>query len=673
VINREQLERAVAERRQKGGYIGQILVDLGFVTQDAIVSFLVKECKIPHLSLLDYEVSPELFLLIPAEVCAEHNLMPIDKLGRILTVAMVDPLDTEALAVIQKLCPDLRIKTIMCNWQHFQTVSGRLFRKLAPSSEDSRETDFGSGFPPAARAGKPVTPARPAERPPTTSREDLQLNDIVSQLVGESKKATGPAPTRGAVRSTAAPSGKPAEVRTIASAPRETAVSGSPAQEELASTIRAAVQEAVSAAVRQQAQGADLAAMLRETIHEAMSEFVAVPGGANGAEAPLGLSAQELTDTLRRAMEETAATMAVHLRAVAQDQGGAGLDLVKAVQEVVKGTQAAQEARLAQLAEATMEANRTAQAAMNATISSLHAKQEATAVAEANLHDIMQAGQGIPVNPMASVRPFWADRVPWLADLAENDRRVFEALASEKPIEGLTFDSFFPGKTNAFAYKVGQAVANNPGREYNPFFLYGKVGIGKTHLINAMGHAIRGRLRDTRVGYVSASHFARRVMEALHGQALDLFRKNYCHWDVLILDDIQFLGGRIEAQEEFFHIFNVLHHEGRQIIIAGDKPPQRLGLLEQRLVSRFASGIVAELRPPEMETRMAILRHHITQAKTVISDEILTLVANRTPNDVRMMVGALRKIVAYANLVGEDISYETASEILSHLGVVEAA
>ncbi len=247
------------------------------------------------------------------------------------------------------------------------------------------------------------------------------------------------------------------------------------------------------------------------------------------------------------------------------------------------------------------------------------------------------------------------------------------ALESEKPLENLRLDTFFDGTANAFTYKLSEAVASGPGGEYNPFFLYGHVGVGKTHLISGIGNTILASHPNARVGYVSASHFARRLADAAKEGAQDAFRENYCHWDVLILDDIQFMGGRVEAQEEFFHIFNVLHQQGRQIIIASDKAPDRLGLLEKRLVSRFASGIVVELKAPEWETRMEILRHQVAEAQTQVPEELLSLVAMRVPNDVRKMTGSLRKIIAFANLVGQEMSCEMADEILSHLGVEEAA
>ena len=175
------------------------------------------------------------------------------------------------------------------------------------------------------------------------------------------------------------------------------------------------------------------------------------------------------------------------------------------------------------------------------------------------------------------------------------------------------------------------------------------------------------------MGYISASQFARRLAAAAADNSLELFRDNYCHWDVLILDDIQFLGGRVEAQEEFFHIFNVLLQSGRQIIIAGDKAPDRLGLLEQRLVSRFASGIVVEVKPPEWETRMKILRHITEQSKTKVPEDILSLIALRVTDDIRKMTGALRKIIAYARLQDNKVSMEEAQNILSHLNAHEAA
>lgn len=514
VITQEQHERAHSERKSNGGFIGQILIDFGFVTQDAIVSFLVKECKIPHLSLLDYEIGVELFQIVPEEMCRQYSLMPIDKLGKILTVAMADPLDTDALLAIQKFCPDLRIKTILCNWQHFKTVADRVFeKKEAPSGDFGLAASAATSAPPKPAPAKPVKPAE----------EDKRIEDMVDQLLADHLKP----------------------------------------------------------------------------VH-------ATPPPAPAAKAPAAESAAPPPKP-------------------------------------------------------------------SAPISSGAARDEAASVVKTGHDDLVKAGRETQANPMVSVRSFGKAYVPRIADLDDSDRRILDELTAAGPDEGLTFENFLPGKVNVFTFKLSEAVSRNPGGEYNPFFLFGKVGVGKTHLVNAVGHAISERSRELRVGYVSASHFAQRVLQAHHEQAIDLFRRNYCHWDVLILDDIQFLGGRVEAQEEFFHIFNVLHHEQRQIIIAGDKAPDKLGLLEQRLVSRFASGIVAELKPPDLETRMGILRKSAQQMRAALSDEVLALIAKRVPSDVRTMTGALRKVAAFAKLLGGEVSTEAAADILSHLGAPEAA
>ena len=255
--------------------------------------------------------------------------------------------------------------------------------------------------------------------------------------------------------------------------------------------------------------------------------------------------------------------------------------------------------------------------------------------------------------------------------VVEQDERILTDMEYESLVPEYTFGGFIVGENNRFTVTLAKAVAGNPGGEYNPFFVYGSVGLGKTHLINAIGNEIREKFPNQRVGYVSASHFARKLAEASEDQALETFRENYARRDVLILDDIQFLGGRIEAQEEFFHLFNAMHHNGRQIVIAADKAPDKLGLLEQRLVSRFSGGIVAGLTPPDMETRMAILRHYAAQSEIQASPEILSFIAVRVPNDVRKMTGALSKVLAFARLTGQPLTYEMAVQGLKHLNAQE--
>jgi chromosomal replication initiator protein DnaA len=389
---------------------------------------------------------------------------------------------------------------------------------------------------------------------------------------------------------------------------------------------------------------------------------------------PFEQFAEMIRDTIGGVMQEALSTLIVQMRtnATQNDQSATAQEaivlalrdsqqgMVETMREVIEAgrdAQAVQSARLAELAEAAV-----------------HSSQQTSQLLEASLvqnERVQNLRQG-QRSRHASVSSFGVPVDSEAADTVGDDR-VRDALEAEVPLETLTFDSFFAGKANAFTLSIAQSVAAKPGGEYNPLFLYGNVGLGKTHLISAAGNAIRQNHPKHRVGYVSASHFSRRLKEALAADAQEAFRENYCHWDVLILDDIQFMGGRVEAQEEFFHIFNVLHQQGRQIIIASDKAPDRLGLLEQRLISRFSSGIVADLKAPEWDTRMQILRRHAGAANVQIPDEILSLIAMRVSNDIRKMVGSLRKIAAFAAMSREPLTVELATEILSHLGGEEAA
>jgi chromosomal replication initiator protein len=343
------------------------------------------------------------------------------------------------------------------------------------------------------------------------------------------------------------------------------------------------------------------------------------------------------------------------MRAIAgKNHDGEAQQIIEALRE----TQVQTNQRLEQIAETALQS----------------VQQAAMLVEHAQTHENQDGSRLTKRAAAASVTPFLGSTTT-IDDpqVHEADQEVYNALESDQPSESFTFDNFIAGKTNAFTYKAAQAVAAKPGAEYNPFFIFGSVGLGKTHLISAIGNAIHAAHPAKRVGYVSASHFSRKLSEAAKAGALDAFRENYCCWDVLILDDIQFLGGRVEAQEEFFHIFNTLHRAQRQIIIASDKAPDRLGLLEKRLVSRFASGIVAELKAPEWEARVEILRQQAKLQSRALPDEILHLVAMKAPKDIRKMSGSLRKIIAFSELTGQEISCESANEILSHLVEEQAA
>jgi len=405
--------------------------------------------------------------------------------------------------------------------------------------------------------------------------------------------------------------------------------------------------------------------LLAERLRETMTEAIA---GLHEAHRSSFTESQNLQQgELARIAEASLQSIAAENRAAREAQQAEMARLAEMTLQSItnaRESQDSQQAQLAQIAEASMQSVRQTTELIEKHI-----------VNESNRRDLLRGRRA----RHASVAPFGGggSETPASPEALEADNRLLDALDSETPLEALTFENFFPGSINEFTYKVSQAVAALPGGEYNPFFLYGHVGTGKTHLVSAIGNAIlsgngkNGGPRP-RVGYVSASHFARRLADAILENAQDVFRENFSHWDALILDDIQFLGGRVEAQEEFFHIFNALHQQGRQIIIVADKAPDRLGLLEQRLVSRFASGIVAELKAPEWDTRMQILRHRVEQNGVVVPEEILSLIAMRVPGDVRKMTGSLRKVAAFAKLIGKNISVEMAQEILSHLGADES-
>ncbi|MDX9973717.1 MAG: DnaA/Hda family protein [FCB group bacterium] len=930
-ITRAQLDAAIQASSKDGIFVGKALVDLGFVDQKTLQSFLVKQCKIPHISLLDYEINSQLLKLVPEAVCRKHHLLPIDKLGRILTVAMVDPLDAAALEEVRSMCPDLKVKPILCDWDHFVTVSRRIFTSGDGPREVSAKSFGLAEKPDGPKAGpvpdpvsmedavdallqqaavtspklkskapekvepvpeKPVSAKRDsaeAQRPaqkiapvgdeplipdfdealqseneaPAKSKapavaagiEDLDFGALEAEPVPTRAKvemetpATPPAPAVTA-EPVAAPSGLSVEqlstqmragieqvmqraVDGLAAQIREAkaeiqapAVPSSqdlsrmvhenvqdavqqtlapvlarmdsekgpvmPSAQELAAAIGGSVREAVQGTVgslakelhevvsRQESNTAapsaqDLASVLQDGIRGAMQEAVAAitiqakqslspassaPSAAELGETirgsvqsamtdvvaaltehtrqiaaprsePAGPSPQEMAEAVRssvqEAMKEVTTVMAEQTRqmtAMIQDDGPSAEELANALGTSVRDAmreglksvgenvmsaalqsgaplqealaiQTAQTTRITEevhkALEAMREAMMSAQAAQDTRETRLEeliasmkpapapvSAPEPDAEKSGTIAQFPEGGRRGGDERYASVtvlRRREEDAKEALLDsavLGHSDERVRAALEAESTLEQYTFENYLVGKANAFTVTLGKAVAEAPGREYNPFFLYGEVGTGKTHLINAIANHVQRNFRDTRVGYVSAGRFARRLMEALKDAELDAFRENYCHCDLLVFDDIQFLAGHDEVQEEFFHIFNALQLESRQIIIAADKAPDKLGQLEKRLVSRFSGGIVASLVPPDWETRMKIMRQQAKESLVVVPEEILALIATRVPNDIRKMGGCLRKVIAFAKLMDRELTCDLAGEILTHLGV-EAA
>ncbi|VVM05412.1 Chromosomal replication initiator protein DnaA [Methylacidimicrobium cyclopophantes] len=230
-----------------------------------------------------------------------------------------------------------------------------------------------------------------------------------------------------------------------------------------------------------------------------------------------------------------------------------------------------------------------------------------------------------------------------------------------------TFETFIVGANSEFAYAAARAVANAPARAYNPLFFYGRVGLGKTHLMQAIGNELRRLHRSLRVQYVTCEQFTNEFIDAIQKGALLRFRKKYREVDVLLLDDVQFLAGKERSQEEFFHTFNCLFDGSKQIVLTSDAVPSAMQTLEKRLTSRFEWGLTAELLPPQLETRLAILRHKMRILSIAIPDEILSTIAERIQNNVRQLEGALNRVAAFAALHPDKLTAEKAQILLKDL------
>lgn len=227
-----------------------------------------------------------------------------------------------------------------------------------------------------------------------------------------------------------------------------------------------------------------------------------------------------------------------------------------------------------------------------------------------------------------------------------------------------TFSSFVVGSNNQFAYAAAQAVAQAPAKTYNPLFIYGGSGLGKTHLLQAIGHLVLGASKSAKVFYLSSEQFTNEFIDGIQHGTLYKFRKKYRQADVLMIDDIQFLAGKERSQEEFFHTFNSLHDGHKQIILSSDRPASEIEKLEHRLVSRFEWGMTAELQPPEMETRMAILKSKAASLQISLEPWVIEFLAEKIRNNVRRLEGALMRVASYSSLSGRQITREDIETLL---------
>ncbi len=230
-----------------------------------------------------------------------------------------------------------------------------------------------------------------------------------------------------------------------------------------------------------------------------------------------------------------------------------------------------------------------------------------------------------------------------------------------------TFDSFVVGKSNEFAHAASRAVAEQPSKAYNPLFLYGGVGMGKTHLMHAIGHTIKQRNPAARLSYVSAEKFTIEVINSLRFDKMFSFRERFHTVDVLLVDDIQFIAGKERTQEEFFHTFNALYEQHKQIVISSDCLPKDINSIEERLRSRFEWGLIADFQPPDLETKIAILQKKAENDRFALPDEVAEYIARAIKSNVRELEGALTRLMAYASLTGATVSLPTAQQVLRNI------
>ena len=230
-----------------------------------------------------------------------------------------------------------------------------------------------------------------------------------------------------------------------------------------------------------------------------------------------------------------------------------------------------------------------------------------------------------------------------------------------------TFDNFVVGPANRFACAASLAVAESPARAYNPLFIYGQVGLGKTHLIQAITHKLKHLHPKLTLCYMSSEHFTNELIDAIRYRSTTQFRSKYREMDVLLIDDIQFIAGKESTQEEFFHTFNNLHNNHKQIIITSDRPPKEIANLEERLSSRFAWGLITDIQPPDFETRVAILRKKVEKDPVDVPDDVIHFIAEQIQTNIRELEGALIRVIAYASLNDHPVTLVSAKNILKDM------
>lgn len=284
--------------------------------------------------------------------------------------------------------------------------------------------------------------------------------------------------------------------------------------------------------------------------------------------------------------------------------------------------------------------------------------------------DLRPTGTGIgSAPPSAASGPAGgqaADRAPLHPDHTPTDPHKPSALEARLNPK-YTFETFVIGSSNRFPHAAAVAVAEAPGKAYNPLLVYGDSGLGKTHLLHAIGHYVRSLYTGARVRYVSSEEFTNEFINAIRDDRQDRFKRRYRDVDVLLIDDIQFLEGKTQTQEEFFHTFNTLHNANKQIVLTSDRPPKRLEALEDRLRNRFEWGLITDVQPPDLETRIAILRKKAAMDRLTAPPDVLEFIASKIQTNIRELEGALIRVTAFANLNRQEVDMTLAEIVLKDL------
>ena len=271
---------------------------------------------------------------------------------------------------------------------------------------------------------------------------------------------------------------------------------------------------------------------------------------------------------------------------------------------------------------------------------------------------------GTPIRPDGKFAPASVAAPPVSSSTAKQQRFDWDSAAQLNP--KYTFEAFVAGSGNQFAHAAAQAVAERPSKAYNPLFLYGGVGMGKTHLMQAIGHEVKRRQPQVSICYISSEKFTNEMINSLRYDRMSSFRDKFRNVDVLCIDDIQFLAQKERTQEEFFHTFNALHESMKQIVIASDRPPKELPEIEDRLRSRFEWGLIADIQPPDLETKVAILQKKAEQERVTLPTDVALFIASNIRSNVRELEGALIRLVAHSSLIGAEITLPYTQQVLKN-------